>query len=144
MRGRICSLLFTTLLLLGAGCRGPSLGVEAEEPTLSGDQQVDSATLRRLADEARALARTDGCATSSQCAALPMGAKPCGGPWTYLPYCPITTDRAALVAKLDQVARFEEEFNRTYGRGSTCDFVSAPELRLEGGRCTADTRPIPY
>lgn len=144
MRARTFGPLLTALLIFGAACQGPTLGTGDREPRLSGEQEADQATLRRLADEARSLARTDGCTASADCDALPMGAKPCGGPWTYLPYCRLTTNRPALVAKLDELARFERQFNERYGLGSTCDVAMKPEVRAEGGQCVADGRGAPY
>ena len=98
---------------------------------------ASEARVRELEQQARALARTDGCSRAEQCAAAPMGAKPCGGPWSYLVYCKATTDEAALLRVLDELKRTQEEYNRTSGLGSDCGMVMPPEVRLEGRTCTA-------
>ena len=103
---------------------------------ISTDTAVDP-TVRRLEREAIALARMDGCGTAQQCQAAPLGNRPCGGPRYYVPYCPLTTDTTALFAKLAEVTRAENEYNRRTGLASTCEFRMAPELEISGGVCRA-------
>jgi hypothetical protein len=95
------------------------------------------ARVKDLEQRARALAKTDGCDRADQCEAAPMGAKPCGGPRTYLVYCKATTDEAALTRALDELKRAEEEYNRAAGLMSDCSMVVPPDVRLEGRTCTA-------
>ena len=103
---------------------------------ISTDTAVDP-TVRRLEREAIALARTEGCSTAEQCKAAPMGNRPCGGPRYYVPYCPLTTDTTALFAKLAEVKRAEDEYNRRMNLASTCEFRMAPDLEVSGGACRA-------
>ena len=149
---RVRWLLLLSLLLPSlAACRaervtdardgGPSFGqpgpdVRLGQP-LSGDQSADRAHLARLEERAKAIATTTGCATASACAAAPVGAKACGGPRYYLPYCPLGTDVGALTATLADIERFERAFNERYGLASTCEFVMPPTLELAAGACRA-------
>ena len=98
---------------------------------------VSEARVRELEQQARALAKADGCERADQCAAAPMGAKPCGGPRAYLVYCKATTDEAALLRTLDELKRAEEEYNRAAGLISDCALVAQPGVRLEGRTCSA-------
>lgn len=107
-------------------------------PRIGFDTATDPA-LRRLEREATALAKTDGCATVDQCRSAPVGSRPCGGPRFYLPYCRVTTDSAALFAKLAELARAEEDANRRSGAVSTCEFRMPPDLEIAGGTCRAKT-----
>jgi hypothetical protein len=97
-------------------------------------------TIRRLEEEAMALAKTTGCTTLDQCRAAPVGSRACGGPRYYLPYCRLTTDSAALFSKLAEVKRAEEDYNRRNQIGSTCEFRMPPELEVAGGACRARVR----
>lgn len=106
----------------------------AETPT---DQRADAARLERLEQEARALAKPDGCPEGSQCGVVPVGEKACGGPRYWLPYCPISTDVAALRAKIEELRTAEAAFNRKYGIISDCLFVSQPPVTSAGGTCRA-------
>jgi hypothetical protein len=123
--------------LLVAACTPREEPPAVEQPSLTPATQ--EARVRELEQQARALARTDGCDQASQCATAPVGAKACGGPRTYLVYCRATTDEAALLRALDELKRAEEEYNRAAGLASDCMFVTPPAVRLEGGTCMAAT-----
>ena len=99
--------------------------------------ESDSARVERLEREARALARADGCNGVDECRAAPVGDRPCGGPRTYVVYCSLTTDSAALYRKLAELRDAEREWNRKRGIGSTCEFRSPPPLEAVDGTCRA-------
>ena len=121
--------------LSNAQRRDPPGGSEPST-LISTDTAVDP-TVRRLEREAIALARTSGCETAEQCKAAPMGNRPCGGPRYYVPYCPLTTDTTALFAKLAEVTRAENDYNRRMGLASTCEFRMPPDLEINAGACRA-------
>ena len=98
--------------------------------------ESDTSRIARLEREARALAHAEGCA-AGQCRTAPVGSRPCGGPRTYIVYCAATTDSAALFAKLAELARAEDAYNRRKQLASTCEFRMPPGVALSGGRCTA-------
>jgi hypothetical protein len=99
-------------------------------------------TLARLEQEARALAKTDGCASIGACRTAPVGWRGCGGPRTYLVYCAATTDTIALFRKLRELEEAEQRYNATSGMMSTCEFRMPPGVRLEGRSCReAPARP---
>ena len=104
-------------------------------PLLTGVDTATDPTVRRLEREAIALARTDGCTSAAQCRSAPVGSRGCGGPRFYLPYCPLTTDTAALLAKLAEVERAEQDYNRRNNVMSTCEMRMPGELELAGGVC---------
>src|SRR5688572_1044795 len=122
---------------LAAACARQEEPPAVETPSIN--PAVGEARVRELEQQARALARTEGCDQPSQCATAPVGAKACGGPRTYLVYCRATTDETALLRALDELKRAEEQYNKVAGIGSDCTFVTPPEVHLEGGACTAAT-----
>ena len=91
--------------------------------------------IERLYREAYSIARAGGCAASGDCAAMPVGAKPCGGPWEYVVYCRLTTDTTRLRTVLDELARRQREYNAANQVGSICDMILEPPLTLRAGRC---------
>ncbi len=101
------------------------------------DPPITKTELDRMKSEARALANPSGCESSGQCASAPMGAKPCGGPWEYVVYCPLTTDTGALFRALEAVEKAEREYNETSGVVSDCMFVTPPDIEIVGGNCRA-------
>jgi hypothetical protein len=104
---------------------------------------VDQPTIDRLRAEAKALVKTDGCATSGDCAVLPLGERACGGPEEYLVYCPKSTDVAALRRKAAELAQAQKAFNEKNGVMSTCEFRMPPKAVLVGGSCRAATVGMP-
>ena len=115
----------------------PPASSSGQAPALiSTDTAVDP-TVRRLEREALSLVRTDGCATVAQCRSAPMGNRPCGGPRYHVPYCALTTDTTALFAKLAEVVRAEDDYNRRAGLASTCEMRMPSELELTNGACRA-------
>lgn len=139
--------LFLRSVALAAAIAGPVLlGCSSTETTAtardaavarlagipSGDRSADRAALDEAMRQMRALAHTEGCADGS-CAVIGLGAKPCGGPWEYVAYCPTTTDVARLKAAADEVLRAERAYNERYGiTASDCSVAPFPE-----GSCTA-------
>lgn len=132
---------FIVALLITSSCvQPPANGTGAGDSTpparaQPGSQGADWAAIVRLEDQAKAIAKTSGCSTVSQCRTAPVGNRACGGPRYYIPYCSQSTDSVALFGKLAEVASAENAYNRKYQVVSTCDFRMPPELRLDGGSC---------
>lgn len=103
----------------------------------TGSQGADWAAIEKLEGEAKAIAIATGCGTADACRSAPVGSRACGGPRYYIPYCPVSTDSAALYGKLDQVASAERAYNAKYQQVSTCEMRLPPDLTLAGGACTA-------
>jgi hypothetical protein len=125
-------------VILFAACaqpeKAPAAGQIPSESRLARETRI-----RELEQQARALARTDGCGEVGQCRTAPVGAKGCGGPRAYLVYCKATTDEAALLRALDELKRVEEEYNRAEGIASDCMMITPPAIRLDGNACRAAT-----
>ena len=114
----------------------PPVAAAPAPPPDGGDAQADTSLLARLGNEVQALTHAEGC-TAGACRTAPIGSRPCGGPRAYIVYCPATTDSAALFAKLAELARAEEAFNRDNGMASTCEYRMPPNVAVQGGRCVA-------
>ena len=125
-------------VLLVAGC-AQEQEPRADTQTPAPSRAATEARIRELEQQARALAKTEGCDQVEQCASAPVGVKGCGGPHSYLLYCKATTDEAALLRTLDELKRVEGEYNREYQIASDCMAIMPPELRLEERACTART-----
>ena len=124
------------LAVLVACATPPQRGAESAM-SRSGDAPSDTARLARLEREARALARTEGCASASACRMAPVGWRGCGGPRTYIAYCAATTDSVALFRKLDELKAAETAYNEQVGMLSTCEMRLPPPVAVQGGRCAA-------
>jgi hypothetical protein len=71
----------------------------------------------------------------SSCRSMPIGAKPCGGPWSYIVYSVTSTNEAELRSLVASFNHYQARLNRKKGMMSTCDYVMPPPIRLEGGHC---------
>lgn len=123
-----------TAVLLSAGCvqtSTPSDGSSVQA------QQSDWATVVKLEEQAKGIAKTTGCSTSGQCRSAPVGSRGCGGPRYYVPWCAKSTDSVALYSKLEEVVKAEQAYNRKYNIVSTCEYLLPPRVEVTGGACTA-------
>jgi hypothetical protein len=111
----------------------------------TGDQKEDWTQIVDLENQAKALAKADGCSSAAQCRTAPVGSRACGGPRYYLVYCSQTTDSSALFRKLDAIAAAEREYNSRYQLVSTCEFRMPPTIAFSGGSCqqAEPTQPVP-
>ena len=138
MRVLACLLVTASsiVVLAAASCHGPQVPAAGR---IGGDTVSARAAIARLEADARALVRFEGCAAASQCRTAPVGARPCGGPRTYLAYCAATTDSVALFKKLDELKAAETKFHQAAGLSGTCDFLMPPTVSAEAGSCRLTT-----
>lgn len=74
---------------------------------------------------------------ASHCRAMPIGAKPCGGPWAYFVYSAPSTDEDVLKELVALYDARQAILNRRDGHMSTCDMVMPPTVGLDEGICVA-------
>ena len=131
-----CSRMLVLITLAGVACAAPA--PRGGDSAGSGAARLaDTARLARLEREARALASTTGCAAATSCRTAPVGSRGCGGPRSYVVYCPASTDTVALLRKLEELKRAEMEYNEREGVVSTCEMRMPPGVTVQGGSCVA-------
>jgi hypothetical protein len=121
---------------------GVPVGPGGDKIVFTGDQKADWSQIVALENQAKALAKADGCSSAAQCRTAPVGSRACGGPRYYIVYCAQSTDSAALFRKVDAVAAAEQEYNKRYNVMSTCEFRMPPNTTLSAGSCQ-QAQPIP-
>lgn len=72
----------------------------------------------------------------SKCNILPIGEKPCGGPWGYLVYSKEVSDTSKLKNLVERYNQLDNIRNKEEELISPCDMAQAPNLILENGSCT--------
>jgi hypothetical protein len=125
-------LVLLTGSLLSVGCpatRGPA---PHRDETVA-----DTTRLRELREAVEQQLGTPTCTDRSQCRAMPVGAKPCGGPSSYVVYSMATTDSVRLAAVVQEYTAYQADLNRKQELVSDCQFLSAPPVDCMAGACAA-------
>lgn len=126
------ALLMATLPALLIACGSH----QAATPPPAAEFAADTARLAALWNEIQALADASRCSADRHCRALPLGAKPCGGPWAYLIYSQEDAGLPQLRAKMREHRQLEASLNRQSLAVSDCEFIALPErLACRQERC---------
>lgn len=129
--------IWLALLWLGtAGLCAASCQTAARRRTDVKTVAKDTTRLQQLRQRVVWEIRKPTCSERLQCRAIPLGAKPCGGPWSYAVYSTATTDSAALAVAVERYNTEDAELNRELGRVSDCNFVSPPTVECVAGLCS--------
>lgn len=85
--------------------------------------------------ELRALGSVAGCSTDQQCKTVPVGAKSCGGPESYMAYstAKVSPDKAKALA--ERYRKEREAENKASGLASDCRFLMDPGAQCRAGTC---------
>lgn len=131
-----------SIVFIGLSCMQPASGsgpvdTSKTTPPSGNSREADWAAIEALENQAKAIAKTTGCARDAECRSAPVGNRGCGGPRYYIAYCAATTDSVALFRKLDEVKAAENAFNAKYNVVSTCEFRMPPAVGVASGVCAA-------
>ena len=83
----------------------------------------------------RSLIGAAECSSDNQCQVLPVGARPCGGPSSYLAWSSAKTDTAQLQALAERHKTEQQASNQASGRISTCIALAPPAVACRAGTC---------
>ncbi len=114
---------------------------EGDRGTEEDDQRTeegDRTQLMEMRREIDALVGEAAGASIADCRYAGLGAKPCGGPWSYIVYSVSSTDSTALAIRLTAYDAFEAEMNELYGYVSDCSIPAPPVLAFKDGLCIAE------
>lgn len=70
-----------------------------------------------------------------QCEMLPIGAKPCGGPWAYLIFSTAEVEISTLETLVETYTELDDQRNRMFGLVSDCAYVGPPQISFEDNKC---------
>lgn len=105
------------------------------------DSSTDNISKMTLEEVAKKIDQHVGQAPAdrvSQCSILPIGAKPCGGPWGFLVYSKKESSETTLKKLIERYDELDEIRNIEEGRASTCDVAQPPDFTLENGFCKGE------
>lgn len=75
------------------------------------------------------------CSSDSQCQALPIGARPCGGPASYLAWSTAKTSSSEIQTLADRYRTEQQERNARSGMVSDCRAIAPPAAVCRAGSC---------
>lgn len=122
-----------SLATLASGCqaqRAPA-GAGGDRPA------AEAALVARI----RAEVGDAACSSDAQCRTLPIGAKACGGPASWMAWSIANADAGQLQAWSAELAALQRRRFAKTGIMSTCSIVPDPGATCQAGRCTLRTRP---
>jgi hypothetical protein len=86
-------------------------------------------------DRIHALVGKAECTSDSQCQVLPIGAKACGGPASYLAFSTASSDAAELRALAERYHGEQQASNQRSGMISNCRVVPTPVAACRANTC---------
>jgi hypothetical protein len=99
-------------------------------------QQAAESDLADARANVRELAEANqDCTEKADCAALPVGQKPCGGPWEYLAYSKNADGAEELVEAASELEKQERAYNVEFEIVSDCLFVVEPATDCVADKC---------
>ncbi len=99
------------------------------------NEQSNRAKLNKLKKEIDREIGKPRAKRSSQCRAIAFGAKPCGGPKSYLIYSTLQTNETKLKRLVNQYNSLEEKINKETDAMSDCMLIEEPTVSLVNGMC---------
>jgi len=99
--------------------------------------KVKPEQLNELAGEIFRLVGTPEADSPEQCRALPFGAKPCGGPVSWLVYSTKVTDSELLAEKVQQYNELSERYNKQEELVGDCAVLNPVVTNIINGICVA-------
>ena len=127
--------LILILLLACSACTTQAQDSGRTNPAAPASAAANGATGGDTLARIRALAGGATCTESGQCRTLPVGAVPCGGPESYLPYSTAGTDEKALRALGEQYKAERQAANKAGGMMSICRHLPDPGAVCVSGSC---------
>jgi len=96
-------------------------------------QQQDKEQLSSFIKEIDALIQAETCDDAADWAFTAIGAKPCGGPGSYIAYP--KKREAEILPKIQRFTEMQSAFNKKYQLISDCMMIMPPaEIKCEGGK----------
>ena len=120
-------------VVLISACAADSVGDSlAPQPSAQAPSRATEASLQTQILKAIGYA---ACSEDSQCHVLPLGAKACGGPTSWLAHSETAGSAVRLSTLADQLADLQRNRDEKSGVVSNCQYLPAPAASCKEGRC---------
>ncbi len=137
----VCALLILPAWAIAAGCEGKT-SIDGDDLGGEGGYGAEFAEVESELDDLRKRTKklvkeNVECSEDSECDALAFGAKPCGGPWEYLPYSKTSEGADELLETATELRELERQYNEETGVQSDCSLAIRPDTECASGTCVA-------
>ncbi|KZN60332.1 hypothetical protein [Pseudoalteromonas luteoviolacea] len=106
------------------------------EPIAKYDQgAIDEATLKNQYAYLKFITKDKSCDSSSQCQAIPVGSRACGGPSSYLVFSTKTADHKKVYELAKKLTHAESQYNAKTGMISICEHLRQPATQCIENTC---------
>lgn len=126
-------------LLACAACTtradAPAASPAASSVTPQAAQPAASAPASNTLAQITGLIGKAACTSDQQCQVLPVGARACGGPASYLAWSSAVTSGADLQALADRYRSEQQAGNARSGMVSDCRAIAPPAAACRAGAC---------
>ncbi|QJD98767.1 hypothetical protein HH212_00855 [Massilia forsythiae] len=109
----------------------PPQTAPSAKPVRGADPAPAGATRARI----QSLVGTASCASDAECRSMPLGAKACGGPESYLAWSTRSTKESELGALAERYKAQRQAENQASGMMSDCRFLPDPGAICRAGTC---------
>lgn len=127
------------LLLACAACSTKASDPQAAAPGASAADSVAAPVSAESGSDTLAQIRARigkaECTSDNQCQVLPIGARPCGGPASYLAWSNAKGDGAELQALAERHRNEQRAQNTRSGMISDCRAIAPPAAQCRAGSC---------
>ncbi|WP_144290122.1 hypothetical protein [Ideonella sp. A 288] len=106
--------------------------------TVKASLELEAAQRRRIEAEIGDAA----CTSDAQCRTLPIGARSCGGPESWMAWSVASGKADVLKALADDLAVMQRQRNERFGIMSTCQVIPDPGAVCRDRRCVLRPRPL--
>ena len=130
----ISLLHLTRVVLIVTVTGGTIVGCGSRDPDTQ-EAQPEQESLDSLRSRILELIGEPVASGISQCRLTAFGAKPCGGPRTYLVYSLEATDSTRLARAVAMYTTEDARLNQELGRASDCGLVTPPQITFVAGQC---------
>ncbi|KZN40274.1 hypothetical protein N474_08600 [Pseudoalteromonas luteoviolacea CPMOR-2] len=114
----------------------PAKMVTKAEPIAKYDQDaIDEASIKNQHAYLNFITKDKSCDSSSQCQAIPVGSRACGGPSSYLLFSTKTADLEKVYKLAKKLTDSEAQYNAKHGMISICEHLRQPATQCVENTC---------
>lgn len=110
---------------------------DSSKPSIStqSDNNSQAGSEKNVLSDLQLLIKDKSCQQSTQCKAVAIGHRACGGPESYEVYSTLTSDESQVKQLAEQYEAQRRLENKNSGMASICQFIPEPQTSCRSGQC---------